>query len=241
MVCLITILSHYTMGLIVWAFVPMVVTYVVANLSIFDLFVGLTFATLGLIDLNMRINKLNNKLMLFANRPNIDIIRLQLKVERFTIEHNNVCCKMSKFSRFWKDIYLAAIFILCPITLIILHLVLFESMNIFITIMYVIILIDSYAALIVVQYVVASISHKMHKQCKLLARIQWLFDRNNSSLRFKLKTQTYFERLSSKKRIGFSIGTLVVITFPLFVLKFNIKSMVTNFSYILLILTSIFP
>ena len=144
------------------------------------------------------------------------MIGLQLKVERFTIEHHNLCCKVNKFGKFWKEIYLAGILAECPTTLFILHLLLFETIDYYMTIMYVIILIDAFVILIVLQYFFASLSHKMHKQCKLLARIQWLFNRNNSNLRFKLKIQTYFERLSSKKRIGFSIGTLVVITFPLF-------------------------
>ena len=209
-------LTNYTLDLILWALIPMVITFVVCYVFLFDLFVGLAFFALGTIDLHLRINKANEKLMLFANRSDSDIIGLQLEVERFINEHHRLCCRVNKFARIWKDAYLAGILAECPTTLVILHLVLFETMDYYMTIMYIIALIDAYVILFVLQYFFASLSHKMHKQCKLLARIQWLFNRNNSNLRIKLKIQTYFERLSSKKRIGFSIGTLVVITFPLF-------------------------
>ena len=188
---------------------------------IFDGFVELAFFSLGTLDLHLRINKVNDRItsLIQSNWQKMQRMKrtnINLRFEKFFIEHNNLCYKVKRFSDFWKDIYLTLILTMFPTTLILLHMVIFEQMETYYRIFNILIIMNIYFALFVLQYFFASLSHKMHRQCKLLARSQWLFNKTNSSLAFKLKIQTYFEKLSSNKRIGFSIGTLVVITFPLF-------------------------
>ena len=209
-------LTKYKPELIPLASFPMIAVTILCLVMMGDIFLAFTFFTLGIIDIHLRINKVNEKALLLLRGTNPNRTGLRSRFERFTIEHNSLCFKVKKFSAISKNIYLAALLFQCPTTLIMLHLVLFESIDYFMRITYIIALIDSYAILFVLQYFIASLPHKMHRQCKLLARIQWLFNETNSSVGFKFKIQTYFERLSSDKRIGFSIGSLVVITFPLF-------------------------
>jgi hypothetical protein len=100
-----------------------------------------------------------------------------------------------------------------PATLTLLHQVLFENMGLMFKIFFIFADIVFYFALFILQYILASFSSKMHKMCKQLSRCQW---KQSYYLKFKIKLQTYFERLSSLKRIGFSIGSITTMTFPFF-------------------------
>jgi hypothetical protein len=62
----------------------------------------------------------------------------------------------------------------------------------------------------------ASLSSKIHKTGKRLSRLQWKINGWPFRARTKIKILTTFERLSSDTKIGPSIGSLVVMTFPLF-------------------------
>ena len=214
-------IKHVTIVLALPAITFATMTMISGVSMIIDGFVELAFFSLGTFDLHLRINKVNDRITSvmqdnWQKMQRMKRININLRFEKFFIEHNNLCYKVKRFSDFWKDIYLTLILTMCPTTLILLHMVIFEQMETYFRLFYILVIIDIYSALFVLQYFFASLSHKMHKQCKLLARSQWLFNKTNSSLAFKLKIQTYFEKLSSNKRIGFSIGTLVVITFPLF-------------------------
>ena len=220
-ITIILCIKHVTIVLALPAITFATLTTITEVSLVIDGFVELAFFSLGTIDLHLRINKVNDRItsLMQSNWQKMQRMKrnnINLRFEKFFIEHNNLCYKVKRFSDFWKDIYLTLILTMCPTTLILLHMVIFEQLETYFRLFYILLIIDIYSVIFVLQYFFASLSHKMHRQCKLLARSQWLFNKTNSSLAFKLKIQTYFERLSSNKRIGFSIGTLVVITFPLF-------------------------
>ena len=131
-------------------------------------------------------------------------------------DHNNLCVKIKKLNNFWRNVYLSALVNMFLITLLILQLVLFEKIDVFVRIFYIFGLIVSYLALFLLQYFLASLSAKIHKMCKMLSHFQWLLNGRHISLGFKLKLLEYFQRLSSNRRIGFSLGPRTVVTFPIF-------------------------
>ncbi len=74
------------------------------------------------------------------------------------------------------------------------------------------------------QFLTASVSTKIHKSAKYLARIQRnITKRSLFCLRIKFKLLTDFERLRNNWKIGFAIGSVAVMTLPLFyrVIKIN--------------------
>jgi hypothetical protein len=78
------------------------------------------------------------------------------------------------------------------------------------------------------QLLVASLSSKIHKAGKRLSRFQWKINGWPFRARTKIKILNTFERLSSDRKIGFTIGSLAVVTFPLFY-------RVINFVFLLLL------
>ena len=211
----ILLVNYYTMELFLLSSIAITMTIFLLFCLTYDGLIGFALLTLATYDLHLRINKINKNIIHFETW-NIKDEEVYSKVAKFIVEHNQLCSKVKKFSEFWQNIYLALILTITPSNLILLFLIVFEQMDAIIRTISVTLLIDSYLVLLVLQYFFASLSHKMHKQCKLLARSQWLFNKSDSGLRFKIKVQTYIERLSSDRRIGFSIGSLTVITYPLF-------------------------
>jgi hypothetical protein len=69
---------------------------------------------------------------------------------------------------------------------------------------------------------IASLSSKIHKGAKRLSRFQWKINGWPFRTRTKIKILITFERLSSDRKIGFTIGSLAVMTFPLFYRVINI-------------------
>ena len=166
-------------------------------------------------ELNLKINQINNT---FKNiTKNSKRIIIYKNIVKYISSHHKLINRVYILSDFWKDFNLIMILVVFPINLIMMHQLLFEEANIFLQVLYVLGSMITYFTLFLIQFLFASISLKIHKMHKTLPYFQWLLNGREFSLNFKLKLLMYFERLNTNnKRIGFSIGSLAVTTFPLF-------------------------
>ena len=171
-------------------------------------------AIIHLKSINRRIfHLLDKNVVLFQRSLNIHIYK---NIKQFIEEHNDFCHIFVDYNRFWSKVYFAFFFTLIPINLVLLHQILFEDIEwkirLFLGFAAIILTLEVY----IIQYIFAYISYEIHKTTKLLARLQWRLKGWPFRLRIKLKLMTYFERLSSKRKIGFTIGSTIVLTFPIF-------------------------
>ena len=176
---------------------------------------AIVLLTVSAYDLHLRINQINNKFDKITK--NSDLRTIFKTIDKYMTEHNRLSKRVNILSNYWKSFNLVMILTIFPITLILVHQALFEDGDIFLKFMYILGTLESYFVLFLVQYFLASLSSKMHKMCKKLSHFQWLLKGRVFSYGFKLRLLMCFERLShKKKRVGFSIGSLAIITFPLF-------------------------
>jgi hypothetical protein len=132
------------------------------------------------------------------------------------IEHNSICEEISDMNKILKSIYFTFVFVMIPINLLLLHQYLFEDLKFYIKIIALFIIIVQSMAIFYFQLYIASISSSMHKPRQNLLKLQWEINGWPFRTRTKIKLITCFERLSSDRKIGLSIGSLAVMTFPLF-------------------------
>jgi hypothetical protein len=137
-------------------------------------------------------------------------------IKSFICEHNQICTQLLKYNQFWKKLYFSFIFTIIPMNLFYLHQFLFENQNFYIRAVFGISILLHITVIFFVQFLVASLSSKIHKTGKRLSRFQWKINGWPFRARTKIKILTTFERLSSDRKIGFTIGSLAVMTFPLF-------------------------
>ena len=180
-----------------------------------DGLVATTLLTISGYDIHLRITQINDR---FKNITKDSNSRKKYKtIDKYISDHNKLSKKIAILSSFWKSYILTMISTNFPISLIMAHQYLFEKTDIVLQILYIFGTLMSYSVLFLIQYFLASLSSKMHKMCKKLSHFQWLFKGRVFSYGFKLRLLMCFERMShKKKRIGFSIGSLAIITFPLF-------------------------
>lgn len=199
------------------ASINFVLTLALLNIFFVDSMVCIVFLMIIIYDIHLRITQINKNLMnLFTRKSNPYLKRFYLTIEKYMSDHNHLCTKAKKLSNFWMNLYLVMVGTLFPLTLILWHQVLFERIDLILRILYVFSTFVCYTALFGIQYFLASFSAKMHKMFKKLFRFQLVLKSTTTGLGFKIKLLQYFERLSSKRKIGFSIGSVTVITFPLF-------------------------
>ena len=135
---------------------------------------------------------------------------------KYMYEHNDICVTYRPFNSYLKNLYLILQLTIIPVSLILLHNIIFENIIINVRILYSIVLINMYFILFGVQFMFALYSQRLHKMCKKLSQLQWRINGWPFRMRFKLKLLIYFERLNSSRRLGMSIGPIIVMTFPVF-------------------------
>ena len=169
----------------------------------------------------MFLNNINKNFIKFFNNQEskldkiINISRIR-SIKQFILDHNKFCQTLNDYNRFWSQIYLWVVLTMLPINLMLLHTVLFEPMPIISRLIIALLIIACSFVIFIIQFAIADISRQIHKTSVKLSQIQWrlngwLFRTNN-----KIKLMAYFERLSSNKKIGISIGPTIVITIPVF-------------------------
>ena len=209
-------IKFYTPRQILLASLPILSTIVLLEALVIDGLVGGVFISITAYDFYLRINRVNTSLKEVTQPTKSLLFDNYQAIRQYIRDHNNLCNKLIKLSDFWKYLYLIFLLTVFPLTLVLCHQIMFEVMEIEIRIVFTLTNLAFYSGLFVIQCFLASLSTKMHKMCKTLSRIQWTLNSKQIDLRFKLKVMTYFERLASSQRIGFSIGSLTVVTFPLF-------------------------
>ena len=162
----------------------------------------------------------SNSNQMFVKSGNFQIYK---SVKQFIGEHNQLCIKVEEYNKFWNKLYFAFLLTIIPMNLMSFHQLFFEPLDfeyrLFVAFSAFVMILDLFA----IQYCFASNSNQIHKTTKLLARLQWRLNGWPFRLQTKLKLMSYFERLSHKKKIGFTIGPTIVLTFPVFyqVIKIN--------------------
>jgi hypothetical protein len=160
-----------------------------------------------------KINKIINDLIV-SNQMSGHQISSAIKL--FICEHNQICTQLSNYNQFWKKLYFSFIFTIIPMNLCFLHQFLFENLKFYIRAVFGFSIVIQLIVIFFFQFLIASISSKIHKTGKRLSRLQWKINGWPFRTRTKIKILTTFERLSSDRKIGFTIGSLAVMTFPLF-------------------------
>ncbi len=113
-------------------------------------------------------------------------------------------------------IFLFCIHYFIDINLCFSHQFLFENIELHIQFLFGLTLIIQLSLIFIFQFIVASLSDKIHKSRKKLSTLQWGINGWPFRTRTKIKLLTRFERLSSNRKIVFTIGSLTVMTYPLF-------------------------
>ena len=211
------VIQYYSLKQLMIAWIPVLITGIILQAIISNGLVSSVIIAIIAYDLHLRINQINQMLRQLSKQSKPDSLEIYKTVKKYIAQHNRICLKVRNLSNFWRNFCLVMISTTFPITLIMLHLVLFERTNPILKVLYSLALLSAYLALFVMQYFLASFSAKMHKMSKVLSRLQWCLNGRQFPIGFKIKVMTYFERISHKKRrIGFAIGTLTIITFPMF-------------------------
>ena len=216
MITMIIIIEFYNLGQLLIAWLPIIPTVIAFHAFCIDLIILTVIVTLIVYDLNLNINSINKTIIGLSEKTNAKTIQIYRTVSIYISNHNRLCLRVVKISNFFEFVNLMLFLAGLPLSLIVLHQLLFEKIDFLILkILYIQGLIVLYSLIFCIQYLLASFSSKMHKTYKHLSYFQWNF--NKSHLGFKVRLLAYFERLSCRRRrIGISIGPLAVMTFPLF-------------------------
>ena len=208
MISLVIAFKFYNWSRLSIAWFPLCLTLLSFEVLIFDGFVVCVFTYVSTYYTFAKIERINANVI--SNKMT------KFMIIKFMYQHNRLCTQIHFIDIFTKESWLVFIVCIFPATLIIFHQVLFEDLDQMIKVLYLSVNLVFYSILFIIQYFLALISLKIHKMFKVLSRIQWTLNSQQIDLRFKLKVMTYFERLSSSRRIGFSIGSVAIMTFPLF-------------------------
>jgi len=176
----------------------------------------LTFVCLLSYYFNLKANKINRNLNVLLNSNKLSSYQVSIAAKSFISEHNQICFQISSFNKFWKKLYFIFVFTVIPMNLCFLHQFLFGKIELFVRLFIGFSVIIELFVIFIFQFMIASISSSMHKSAKNLSRLQWAMNGWPFRTRTKIKLLTCFERMSSNRKIGFSIGSIAVMTFPLF-------------------------
>ncbi len=163
--------------------------------------------------LHLKIRNMNQNIANLLKKKKINSIE---SIKSALFEHNGICEEISDLNKISESLYFTFIFVMIPINLLLLHQYLFEDLKFYIKICALFFLVVQSIAIFLFQFYIASISSSMHKPRQNLLKLQWKINGWPFRTRTKIKLLTCFERLSSNRKIGFSIGSLAVMTFPLF-------------------------
>ena len=136
-------------------------------------------------------------------------------VRQFTEGHNRFCSHIWIINFVIKKFYIAFLVTTMPINLLAQHQVLFESVKVHVKLAFIIALFFHDVCLFGLQSACALLSKKIHAMNSKLSRLQWSLNGYPFRMRIKMKLLMCLERLSAKKKIGFTVAGAAM-TFPLF-------------------------
>ncbi len=173
---------------------------------------------------HLKLDEVNQKLRNLLLSKKLNQNQISMSVKSLIAEHNQICVQISNLNKFWNKIYFNLVLIIIPINVCFTHQFLFGSLELYVQFYFGLTVFIELIVIFLFQFLTASVSTEIHKSEKYLARIQRnITKRSLFCIRIKFKLLTYFERLRSNRKIGFAIGSVAVMTLPLFyrVMKIN--------------------
>ena len=172
---------------------------------VIDTIVLLAFICLIIYYEHLRVDKINQSIkMAFCDK---DQTRIEQLVKQFTEEQNRYCTHIWTFNHWTKRLYIWSFVTSIPFNLLIMHQILFESLQLNVRICGLSILLVDNMAIIGLQYIFALLSKKIHLMSSKLSRLQWSLKGIPFRIRIKLKLLMCLERLSAKDKIGVTLSS----------------------------------
>ena len=210
------VIRFYTFGTFLESILPQIFAQISIQAVLFDMWVAV-LAGVVMIYMGILIMKtLNRKMENIFTKKKQNNIKIHKSIKQFIEEHNDFCQLYNDYNKFWSKLYLAFVLTIIPLNLLWLHQFLFESLDTMNKIVIGLSSIMMCFVIVIVQFFIALLSSRIHKSTKLLARLQWRLNGWPFRLQTKLRLMTYFERLSSSRKVGLSIGPIIVLTYPVF-------------------------
>jgi len=210
------IIKYFSWKLLLESLFIQIITWIYLIIFGINSLITTTFVYLISYYFNLKTNKMNRNLNVLLNSKRLNSYQVSITVKSFIFEHNQICVQISSFNKFWKKLYLIFVFTVIPMSLCFLHQFLSEEIELFVRFYIGFAVLVEFVVIFFFQFMIASISSSMHKSVNNLSRLQWAMNGWLFRTRTKIKLLACFERMSSKRKIGFSIGSLAVMTFPLF-------------------------
>jgi len=158
----------------------------------------------------LKSQNLNKRILLLSHLKYSSFTSLM--VTKLILDHNMICSKISSYNKFWQKTYFYFVFTLIPANLCSLHQLLFEDMKLYSVMIIILVIVYTWFFIFFLSYCTASLSKLIHKTSNKLLNL--LLKRNQLNICTKLKLMICFERVNNDKKIGFSLKSLFVMTYP---------------------------
>ena len=192
--------------------------YSILFTMIFDVIIMITFFILIMLTMKKFIEK-TNEIILNINCPNKlfqSNINILNSIRKFIMLHNHYSTIMYKINYLYSRLLLACLLLCMPANLIIINFSLFENTALEVKLLISCLAFNISGLMIILLYVLAYLSKESHRTTIHLSRLQWRINGQPFGLRHKIKLMSYFERLSSNRKIGITIGPTVTLTMNIF-------------------------
>jgi hypothetical protein len=207
------IVEFYSWKLLFKSLIWMTITTILLIIVVIDAITLMALVYVAQYYCHLKSHKINDSIKSLVNVNQHNIME---NIKSALIEHNQLCLQIHNNNKITKKTYTYLIFILIPMNLILLYQYLFEDLKFYIQIIVLFLITIQSLSIFVFQYYFASLSASIHKPLNILSRLQWNLNGWPFRMRTKIKLLSYFERLSSDRKVGITIGSIAVMTFPLF-------------------------
>ncbi len=192
-----------------------IVFFIGAYYSLIIIYSSVAFFYLFCYYFHLKSQKLNERILLLIkiSRFNNPSLKNSL-IDKLVMDHNSFCSKVKLYNEFWKKPFLTFIIALIPSNLVVFHQLLFKETKTYVLMINTSIVLYGLFFIFFLSFYTSSLSQQIHDSAKNLFLLQLRC--NGLIINNKLKLMICFERLTSKRKIGFSLGSLSVMTFPIF-------------------------
>jgi len=149
-------------------------------------------------------------------------------VKYIIVEQNDICSQLARINRFIKTPYAIALLFIFPISLSLLHQVLFEQLDIIWRIFFTLGVLFTWAFIFINLSDAAKVCKEIHSTRKKLCFLQWSLKGGIFAARTKIKLLAAFERVSHQEAVGFTVKNLYVITMAFFYRVSQINYCINN-------------
>jgi hypothetical protein len=143
-------------------------------------------------------------------------------------EQDNICSQLATINRFIKTPYAIALLFIFPLSLSLLHQVLFEQLDVIWRIFFTLGVLFTWAFIFINLSDAAKVCKAIHSTRKKLCLLQWSLKGGIFAARTKIKLLAAFERVSHQEAVGFTVKNLYVITMAFFYRVSQINYCINN-------------